>query len=122
MAVIALKPGYEEAVHFRDRRENFHGNQIVYLHWEEHLSFCSATAFPLPPDMPFTALIEELIPTYYGMHPDFQSLSWELVEWKIDGKPVIPDISKSLADNGVGHKSLICFRTPGLNGYRGSCS
>jgi phenol hydroxylase P4 protein len=72
--------------------------------------------------MPFTALVEELIPTYYGMHPDFQSLSWELVEWKIDGKPVIPDISKSLADNGVGHKSLICFRTPGLNGYRGSCS
>ena len=122
MAVVALKPGYADAVEIRDRRENFHGNQVVYLHWEEHLRFCAATAFPLPPDMPFGALTEQLIPQYYGMHPDFASLDWNQVEWKINGEPATPDMSKSLADNGVGHKTLITFRTPGLNGYKGSCS
>ncbi len=122
MAVVALKPGYAEAIDIRDRKENFHGNQVVYLHWEEHLSFCSATAFPLPPEMPFGALTQELIPTYYGMHPDFEKLDWDRVEWSIDGTPSSPDMSKSLAENGVGHKSLICFRTPELHGYRDSCS
>ncbi|MCU7803484.1 MAG: phenol hydroxylase subunit P4 [Candidatus Thiodiazotropha sp. (ex Lucinoma annulata)] len=122
MAVVARKPGYADAVEIRDRKENFHGNQVVYLHWEEHLSFCAATAFPLPPEMPFGALTEKLIPQFYGMHPDFKSLDWNSVEWKIDGEPATPDMSKSLAENGVGHKSLVCFRTPGLNGYKGSCS
>jgi phenol hydroxylase P4 protein len=122
MPVVARKPGYAEAIDIRDRKENFHGNQVVYLHWEEHLSFCSATAFPLPPDMPFGALTQELIPKYYGMHPDFDKLDWESVEWRIDGDLSTPDMSKSLAENGVGHKSLICFRTPELHGYKSSCS
>ena len=122
MAVVTLKPGYAEAIEVRDRKENFHGNQVVYLHWEEHLSFCSATAFPLPPEMPFGALTQELMPKFYGMHPDFEKLDWDSVEWIIDGERSKPDMGKSLTENGVGHKSLICFRTPGLHGYRGSCS
>ncbi|MES9840641.1 MAG: phenol hydroxylase subunit P4 [Candidatus Thiodiazotropha endolucinida] len=122
MAVVALKPGYADAVEIRDRKENFHGNQVVYLHWEEHLSFCAATAFPLPPEMPFGALVEQLIPQYYGMHPDFGLIDWDRVEWKINGEASTPDMGKSLAENGVDHKTLICFRTPGLNGYKGSCS
>ena len=40
----------------------------------------------------------------------------------IDGVKVKPDLSKSLADHGVGHKSLIRFWTQGLNGYKGSAS
>ena len=38
----------------------------------------------------------------------------------IDGVSTKPDMAKSLADHGVGHKSLIRFWTPGLNGYKGS--
>ena len=46
MAVVALKDGYTGEV--RDRVENFHGNWVTYLHWEDHLSFCAALAFPFP--------------------------------------------------------------------------
>lgn len=106
----------------RDRLENFHGNQVVYLHWQKHLSFAAAMAFPLPPGMPFAALTGELIPKFYGMHPDFASIDWSRTEWLLDGKPFVPDPAKSLADNGVGHKSLIQFRTPGLDGFQGSAS
>ncbi len=38
----------------------------------------------------------------------------------IDGVKVQPDFAKSIAENGVGHKSLIRFWTPGLNGWKGS--
>jgi phenol/toluene 2-monooxygenase (NADH) P5/A5 len=69
MAVVALEPGYEGTV--LDARENFGPNQLVYLHWEKHLMFCAALAFPLPPEMPFAALVGELIPQFYGPHPDF---------------------------------------------------
>ena len=120
MSVTALEPGYENQVQIRDRVENFHGNQLVYLHWEEHLMFCAALAFPFPPDMPFGAIIAEIIPTFYGMHPDFEKVDWEKVRWQVDGKDVIPDPEKSLKDNGIGHKSLIRFWTPGLTGVRGN--
>lgn len=119
MAVNALAPGYKGEV--LDRVENFHGNQVVYLHWEDHLMFCAALAFPLPPAMPFGALVAEIIPQFYGMHPDFKQIDWSAVQWQIDGKEVAPDLEKSLADNGVGHKSLIRFWTPGLKGYQDRC-
>ena len=122
MALVALDKDYASKIDIRDRVENFHGNIVVYLHWEEHLSFCSALAFPLPPDMPFGALLAEIIPTYYGMHPDFAAIDWKAVRWAIDGRDATPDPEKSLADHGIGHKSMIRFWTPGLHGYRNSRS
>ena len=46
MPVTALSPGYEGQN--LDAVENFHGNQVVYLHWEQHLMFCAALAAPVP--------------------------------------------------------------------------
>ena len=116
MAVIALKEGYTGEV--LDREENFHGNRVVYLDWQDHRMFCTALAFPFPPDMPFGALINEIMPTYYGPHPDFEKIDWDSVKWTLDGEEFTPDPEKSLADHGVGHKSLIRFFTPGLKGYK----
>ena len=70
--------------------------------------------------MPFGALTEAVLPTVLGPHPDFPHIQWDKVEWMLDGKPFTPDMSKSLQENGVGHKSLIRFRTPGLAGYQGT--
>jgi phenol hydroxylase P4 protein len=106
----------------RDRLENFHGNQLVYLHWQKHLTFCAAMAFPFPPAMPFAAVTGEVMPKFYGMHPDFAKIDWSKVEWTLDGKPFKPAADKSLAENGIGHKSLIQFRTPGLDGFGGAAA
>lgn len=114
MPVTALKPGYEGQN--LDAVENFHGNQLVYLHWEKHLMFCAALAFPLPPEMPFAALVGELIPQFYGGHPDFGKIDWSEVRWTLDGEDFVPDMDASLGEQGVGHKSLIRFWTPGLDG------
>ena len=72
--------------------------------------------------MPFGALVSEVIATHYAPHPDASKIEWDKVEWMIDGKKVTPDFEKSLAENGMKHKSLVRFWTPGLSGYKGTYS
>lgn len=104
----------------KDARENFHGNIVVYVGWDHHLMFCASKAFPLPPTMPFAALIEQIMPEAFAQHPEFSSINWETAEWLLDGQPFTPDLDKGLEEQGVGHKSLIRFATPELKGYAGA--
>ena len=69
MAVVALKPGYAGPV--QDTEDKFHGNRLLYVCWDEHLLFCAPMALPLPPAMPFGALLSDVLPGLYGSHPDF---------------------------------------------------
>ncbi|MDD3444495.1 MAG: phenol hydroxylase subunit P4 [Zavarzinia sp.] len=103
----------------RDRVENFHGNQIVYWHWEEHLMFCAPIALPMPPSMPFRAALETVLPGCYGAHPDWSKIDWSKVTWMLDSRPFKPNMDASLAENNIGHKSVLRFWTPGLQGIDG---
>ena len=103
----------------RDSVENFHGNIMVIIGWDYHVMVSSPMAFPLPPGMPFGALVSDVIPAAYGPEPDFAKIDWDKVEWSLDGKPFSPNFDASLEENGIGHKSLIRFVTPGLNGIGG---
>lgn len=106
----------------KDSADKFHGNQLLYIGWEDHLMFCAPFAFPFPPSMPFGALVTQVLPQAFGYHPDFTQIDWSNVEWLQSGQIFTPDFNKSLADNGLGHKAVIRFRTPGLKGIQGSCS
>ncbi|MET0012143.1 MAG: phenol hydroxylase subunit P4 [Sedimenticola sp.] len=106
----------------KDKVENFHGNQLVFVGWDHHLFFDSPRAFPLPPEMPFGALVSEVMPVAYTAHPEWEQVKWDEVQWMLDGEAFTPNMEASLEDNGVGHKSLIRFKTPGLNGIEGSGS
>ena len=118
---MAVKAAYENySGPMRDAVENFHGNQLVYIGWDEHMMFPFAGVFPLPPQMPFGALVKDVLPSVYAVHPDFAKIEWAQVEWLLDGESFVPDLAKSLADNGVMHKSLIRMITPGLNGIGNS--
>lgn len=118
MTVVALER-YEFPA--RDVRENFPA-PLLYIGWEDHLMIASPVCLPLPPDMPFGALATAVLPGVYGEHPDFARIAWSGVQWLKSGQPWTPDPSKSLADNGLAHKDVIRFRTPGLTGIQGSCS
>jgi len=119
MAVTAIG---EYPVLPRDLQENFHGNIMVIVGWDKHLMISSPMAFPLPPDMPFGALVQEVMPAAFSPHPDWAEIDWSNVIWLLNGEPFEPDMEKSLADNGVDHKSVIRFQTPGLDGIQGSGS
>ncbi|MDE2371207.1 MAG: phenol hydroxylase subunit P4 [Burkholderiales bacterium] len=118
-AVAAVKP---YAFPPADSLDKFHGNQLVYIGWDQHLMFCAPFCFPLPPGMPFGAFVEQVLPTCFGYHPEFKQIDWSRAQWLKSGQPFVPDFTKSLADNGIGHKDALRLRTPGLNGIKGSAT
>ncbi|MEE4145544.1 MAG: phenol hydroxylase subunit P4 [Halieaceae bacterium] len=120
MTVAAIRPGY--VGERRDRLENFHGNQIVYVAWDRHLMFCSPVAFALPPDTPFSKLQDEILPGAFSQHPDFSRIEWGAVQWHLNNQAFVPERDKSLIEQGVDHKSIIRMATPGLDGIKGSGS
>ena len=75
----------EYPIIMKDSVENFHGNQVVYLYWYGHRVVSSPRAFPLPPEMPFGAIISDLIPVTYKVEPDYENLDFETLEviWKL---------------------------------------
>jgi len=118
MPVFALNPGYEGER--MDRVENFGGNQLVYIGWDEHRMFCAAKAFPLAPSMPFAAVMENIIPEAFSQHPEFSQINWDTAEWLLNNEPFKPQMNASLESQGVEHKALIRFKTPELKGYAGA--
>ena len=120
MAVKAITPDYPARA--RDPVENFHGNIMFHVNWEKHLMFCSPLAMVMPPDTPFSKLVEEALPNAYGYHPDMAKVDWSKVEWTRDNEPFEPKPDATLADNGIEHRTLLRFTTPGLDGIAGSAS
>ncbi|MCT7654104.1 phenol hydroxylase subunit P4 [Oceanimonas sp. NS1] len=118
MPVIALNKDYKGEV--RDAKANFGGNILVYIGWDEHLLFCSAKTFLLPPTMRFGELQDTPLNEGFNQHPDFKHIDWASVQWILNGKPLSPSREHTLEQLGFDHKSLLRFRTPGLNGYKGT--
>lgn len=109
MAVLSLNPGYAGPT--RDKVENFHGAQLVFVHWEEHLNFCAAITLPLPASTPFEALADNILPSLYQSDPEWKSVDLQQARWLLDGKEWEPVRGSTLGELGVGHKSLIRFWT-----------
>ena len=115
MATAAIRSDYHGD--FKDSLDKFHGNILVYIGWDRHLFFCASRAYPLSPDMPFGAIIENIMPEAFSQHPEYQQIQWEKVEWALNGQPFIPDYKATIEDQGFDHKSLLRFSTPELTGY-----
>lgn len=119
MGVAAIR---EYAFEAADRLENFHGKQLLYIGWDQHLLFCAPFCLPFPPDMRFGDIVHTVLPGVFGYHPDFALIDWSKVEWLKSGRPWQADFDKTLAELGLGHKDVLRLRTPGLDGIQGSAS
>lgn len=93
---------------------------LLYIGWDDHKMFCAPHCAPMAPTMTFGEFVHGALPGMYGAHPDFARIDWGRAEWLRDGQPFTPDMDKTLAENGLGHKSVVRFRTPGLTGLGGS--
>jgi phenol hydroxylase P4 protein len=102
----------------QDTEDRFYGKRLIYLAWENHLMFAAPFCVPLPPTLPFGALVRDVLPELYGEHPEFENIDWQRTLWFNNGKRFMPDFGKSIQHHGLAHKSLIRFRTPSLDGSR----
>ncbi len=118
MSVRAITPDYHGEM--KDTVDKFHGNQLLNIGWDRHLMYAAPVCIPVPPQMPFGALVEQVLPGLFGNHPDFAKIDWSTVRWLSSGQPFAPDAAKSLADNGLGHKAMLRLQTPGLDGLNGT--
>ncbi|MGH8526974.1 MAG: phenol hydroxylase subunit P4 [Gammaproteobacteria bacterium] len=116
MSVIALAAGYSGEM--KDAVERYRGQMLLSVGWDEHLCY-PPLCMSVSPEMPFKALIAEVLAGMFAQHPDASKIDWLNVEWKSSGLAFKPDHERSLHDNGLGHKSVLRFRTPGLGGYEG---
>ncbi|MFG6177728.1 phenol hydroxylase subunit P4 [Halomonas sp. THAF12] len=113
MSVQANYANYRGPV--RDRAENFHGQQLVYVMWERHLLFCAPLTFLADPAMTFDAFRNEVLAPALAPHPESEVLDFTAARWRLDGEDVTPRGEASLADNGIGHKSQLRLITPRLS-------
>ena len=104
----------------RDVSANF-AQPLLYVGWDEHMMFCAPLTVPFDLNTRFGAIATTLLPALYGEHPDFARIDWRKVQWFRGSTWFTPDPERSLAEQGFHHKSVLRFRTPGLEGIRGSC-
>ena len=102
-----------------DALENYQGRQLLYVNWERHRMFSRPFVLALTPDTKFAVILEKMAECF-SYHPDWQHIDWATVIWQNSNTPFTPDRDKTLAENGIGHKDLIRFRTPGLDGIAGT--
>ena len=112
MPVVARKEYVGVA---RDRVENFNGKQLVYASWDHHLLFAAPFLLCLPPQTTFAELLESALKPLLQADPDAALIDWHAVQWLKGNQPWVPNCEASLADNGIGHKDQLRFKTPGLN-------
>lgn len=106
MAVRALKPGYEFPS--RSRQELYGDDQLVHVMWRGNMMFCAAACFRAPKAMKWSEFLSTMVDPWASSDPDYVPGSGH--DWVIDGNPVKPENDRSLAEHGVGHKSLIEFK------------
>ena len=94
---------------------------LLYIAWDEHMMFASPVVLPLSPDTTFEHLQKKVLHKLYGEHPDVERINWAHVQWFRGDTMFTPKLDGTLASHGFGHKSVLRFRTPGLEGLRGSC-
>lgn len=97
------------------------GQPLLYIGWDEHMMFAAPAVLPLSPDTTFEQLRGKVLARLYGEHPDFAQIDWARVQWFRGDVMFTPRDDGTLATHGFGHKSVLRFRTPGLEGLRGSC-
>jgi len=113
---MAVKALYDYKYPAADTQDKFHGNQLLFVGWDDHFLFVAPLAFSVSPNIKFSDLVEQNLTFAYNRHPDWAKVDFSQAVWLKSGKPFQPDFSKTLAEQGIKHKDALRLQTPGLNG------
>ncbi|MGE5471582.1 MAG: phenol hydroxylase subunit P4 [Bacteroidota bacterium] len=113
---MAVKALYDYQYPAADTQDKFHGNQLLFVGWDDHFLFVAPLAFSVSPNAKFSELVEQNLTFAYNRHPDWAKIDFSKAVWLKSGKPFQPDFNKTLAEQGIKHKDALRLQTPGLNG------
>ena len=113
MSVNAL---YDYKFEPKDKVENFHGMQVLYIYWPDHLLFCAPFAVMVAPDMSFRTMVNDVLKPAVASHPDAAKADFLVADWVLNDQPFKPQVDESLQANGIDHKSMLTVTTPDLKG------
>lgn len=91
----------------RSRQELYGDDQLVSVLWRGNPFLCAAAMFRAPTAMPWADFRAALLDPWAASDPDFDAAATH--GWTVDGTPVEPADGTTLAELGVGHKSLVSF-------------
>jgi len=94
---------------------------LLYVAWDEHMMFAAPAVVPIAMDTTMADVQAKVLAALYSAHPDFGRIQWTRVQWFCGDRMFTPQPNATLAEHGFKHKSVLRFRTPGLEGLRGSC-
>lgn len=94
----------------RSRQELYGEDQLVHVWWRNNLWFCAAGCFRVPRAMTFADFLAEIVTPWASGDPSFDVAA--ITDWILDDEPLDPTPDRTLAELGVGHKSLLEFRAP----------
>jgi phenol/toluene 2-monooxygenase (NADH) P4/A4 len=106
---MAVKALYDYTFPSKDRQENFGDDLLVNVLWAGNVLFCAPVCVRVPAAMTWADFRGGVIDPWADADPDYDPAS--VSGWQLDGAALTPSDGASLADAGVGHKSLITFRT-----------
>jgi phenol/toluene 2-monooxygenase (NADH) P4/A4 len=115
---MAVTANYEYIGVPADTLDNFHGHQIVYACWDQHLLLAAPFICFVTPESLFKDMVTGSIMPLVESDPDFAAVDWSKVEWLKSNEPFTPNFEASITANGIGHKDQVLFRTPNLNTLR----
>jgi phenol hydroxylase P4 protein len=105
MSVRAITDGYEFPS--RSRAELYGDDQLVHVLWRGNMMFCSAACFRAPKAMTWADFVAGMVDPWASSDPDYVPGSPR--GWVLDGRELVPEDGRTLAELGVGHKSLLEF-------------
>lgn len=92
----------------RSRQELYGDDQLVHVWWQDNPMFCAAACFRAPKAMTWGEFRAGMLDPWASSDPEFTPD--RPGDWVLDDAPLTPSDDKTLAELGVGHKSLIAFR------------
>ena len=108
---MAVKALYDYSFPSQDRQENFGDDLLVNVLWAGNVLICAPLCVRVPAAMTWAEFRGGVIDPWADADPEYDPAS--VSGWQLDGAALTPTDGASLADAGVGHKSLITFRTDG---------
>jgi phenol hydroxylase P4 protein len=88
------------------RQELFGDDQLVHVYWNHNMWMCAPHCFRAPKAMPWSTFLAEVVYPVFECDPDFDRNTTTFT-WEVDHTPLTPRDDASLAELGVGHKSLL---------------